>query len=165
MELAEQEKAFKVMTIKEARDKYYNLPPLGDDRDDKLVDGEKAPSDEPVPPQLQAFAGQAPEPEQPQRDDPETPAPTTPMDDQPDETPVRADLLRWQRKAYKRAKSGQRAACAFESDVIPGSLHAAIQGALETAETALDVRRVFGTLLGGDIEPERIKSVIWGSYP
>lgn len=164
MELAEQQTAFKVMTIKEARERYYNLPPLGDDRDEAIVEGEKAPSDNPTPPQLAAFTGQTPPPAEPEQPEPEQPTPADDTEDEADPD-MREDLLRWQRKAYKRAKAGQRAACAFESDVIPASLHAAIKGALESASTALDVRRIFGTLIGTDIEPERIKSVMWGNYP
>lgn len=169
LELQEQQVSFKVLTIKEVREKYYGLKPLGDERDDKIVDGDNAPSDEPTPPQLMPFTGQQPEQEQQaaEPEAPENPEPEREQDeDEEQRNPIRADLLHWQRKAYKRAKAGQVAAVPFESDVIPISLHAAIKGALEAAQTAADVRQIFGTLLGGDdINPTRVQQVTWWGYP
>jgi HK97 family phage portal protein len=167
MELQEQQSAFKVMTIKEVREKYYGLAPLGDDRDDKLVDGDKAPGD--TPPQLQAFTGQQP-PQEAQQEaaeqQPDTPMEAREEDDEPEENPIRADLIHWQRKAYKRAKSGQVAAVPFESEVIPVSLHAAISGALEGAQTGADVRRIFNPLINGfEVTPQHVKAAAWGTYP
>lgn len=155
-QLQEQQVAYRVLTIKEAREQFYNLPPLGDARDEKLVEGEAAPSDNPVPPQLQDFIGQPPDPEP----EPEPDQPEPPDEDDGDEKPpaVRADLLRWQRKAVKRAKAGQGGACPFESAAIPASLSEAIGGALEEAETPGEVRSVFRPVLDGHL-------LAWESYP
>lgn len=230
-QLQEQQVAYRVLTIKEAREQFYNLPPLGDARDDQLVEGDgvsvgeaspdgeaetpatgqKAseifgyhielgvvsrnearaslgldplaradedqlqdaqrrlsvvqaarlaglpleeslqlagmtidlPEPNPTPPQLAPFTGQQP----------------APAEDEDDDMPaVRADLLRWQRKAVKRAKAGQGGACPFESAAIPASLSEAIGGALEEAETPGEVRSVFRPVLDGHL-------LAWESYP
>ncbi len=62
------------------------------------------------------------------------------------------ELDKWQRKALKRLKNGQQAACEFDSEVLPANLSAAISGALETAITAADVRSTF-------------KAALWRQYP
>jgi hypothetical protein len=94
------------------------------------------------------------------------PEPNTPME-MPDDgeespNPMRADLLHWQRKAAKRAKAGRSPLCAFESEVIPAPLHAAIRGALELAQSAVDVREIFSALLDPDPNPA---AVVWRGYP
>jgi HK97 family phage portal protein len=62
------------------------------------------------------------------------------------------ELERWQRKALKRVKQHGKAACTFESEVIPAVLAAAIEGSLETvsgsqAEMAVAVKSIFGDAL------------------
>lgn len=69
------------------------------------------------------------------------------------DTSLRAELLRWQRKAWKRVKGGQDAACDFESDVIPPTLNAAIQGALEAAQDRAAITGIFDN------------AMTWGAYP
>jgi len=54
------------------------------------------------------------------------------------------DLRRWRDKSLKRVKEGKAAAVAFESRAIPAALMGAIEGALEEAKNAEQVRRVFG---------------------
>ena len=53
------------------------------------------------------------------------------------------ELKRWERKVLKRVKEGKRATVGFVCEAIPASLAGAIEGALEAAETAEDVKRVF----------------------
>lgn len=61
-----------------------------------------------------------------------------------DEADKALDLDRWLRMATRRFAEGHpEKALEFESEVIPPTLRAAIAGALEDAETADDVRRVF----------------------
>lgn len=151
MDLQEQQTAFQVLTVKEAREKYYQLEPLGDERDDQLVVGASAtpPGDESdmsnVPPQLQPFAGGQNEPEAPEPPEPDEP------EDEPE--PIKAELMTWQRKVIKRLKAERGAACEFESDVIPSALNASIFGALETVEDRSDVYRIFDD------------AILWGAYP
>ena len=63
-----------------------------------------------------------------------------------------AELRRWQRMAEKRIKEGKELR-EFESRVIEPSLHGAISGALESAKTAEDVKRVFDSV------------ITWRNYP
>jgi len=251
MELQEQQASYGLLTIQEAREKFYSLKPLGDERDLLLVSGVAPKQPDPaaetpasaetpeaarpilgyhieqgvvtknearaglnLPPQddtddqrlqdvqrrlavVQAavlakvdldnalllagltLAKPTPEPQpvptqlvpaQEQTDDMQPEPGNAPemMDneDEPEENLFRADLLHWQRKVYKRAKAGQSVLVPFESDVIPMSLSAAIKGALELAQTAMDVRQIFGTLLGEtEISPARVKQVTWWGYP
>jgi len=54
------------------------------------------------------------------------------------------DLDRWERKALRRFEEGKpHRALEFESVAIPDTLAEAIRGALETAQTAADVRAAF----------------------
>lgn len=59
-----------------------------------------------------------------------------------DTTAFTAELARWQRMADKRIKEG-REIRTFETDIIPRSLHASIDGALETARSTDDVKAIF----------------------
>lgn len=146
MDLKEQEIAFQVLTVKEIRERYYQLKPLGDERDDQLVSGATAapPKEEPEPVVM-----------------PPTPPPAPPaaMVEETEETPeddttLRDDLLRWQRKLSKRAKADKPIDdVSFESDVIPAVLHAAIEGALSATRTTDEIRAVFDDAL------------MWGAYP
>lgn len=146
MDLKEQEIAFQVLTVKEIRERYYQLEPLGDERDDQLVSGATAapPKEEPEPAMM-----------------PPTPPPAPPAvvveetEDTPeDDTTLRDDLLRWQRKLSKRAKADKPFDdVLFESDVIPAVLHAAIEGALSATRTTDEIRAVFDDAL------------MWGAYP
>jgi len=68
-------------------------------------------------------------------------------------SPAKTDLQRWQVKAMKRIKAGKPASCEFESDYISPALRGAISGALESCETADDVKAAFR------------QSVIWVNYP
>jgi HK97 family phage portal protein len=65
-------------------------------------------------------------------------------DDERDE--LTEELGRWARMAEKRVKDG-RDIREFETDIIPGSLHAAITGALESVETPEDVKLIFDNAL------------------
>ena len=57
-----------------------------------------------------------------------------------------AELRRWQRMAEKRIREGKELR-EFETSVIEPSLHGAISGALETAKTVSDVKRVFDSVI------------------
>jgi len=61
------------------------------------------------------------------------------------------DLEKWQRKSKKRLKADKSPAVTFESDHIPATLGAAIEGALEEASTEEQIAQVF--------------SDIWLGYP
>ena len=69
----------------------------------------------------------------------------------PEKTLQEIDLEKWERKALKRLQRHQEPFCAFSSDNIPLVLSGAIEGALETAQTADDVKAVF--------------SNVWITYP
>ena len=56
---------------------------------------------------------------------------------------MRADLSKWRRKAEKRLKNGTTPAVGFESEYIPGTMKAAIMGALEGVETVEGLATVF----------------------
>lgn len=56
---------------------------------------------------------------------------------------VRTDLLKWERKAIKRVKSGKTAAVEFESPFLPDNLKAAIMPMLQRCTSPSDVRQVF----------------------
>ena len=56
-----------------------------------------------------------------------------------------AELRRWRVFAERRVRDGRKLR-EFRSDIIPAVLHAAISGALETAKTTDDVRRVFAVM-------------------
>lgn len=62
---------------------------------------------------------------------------------EPPPDPQAVDLAKWARKAIKRLNAGTSAACEFESNAIPPARAGAIAGALKTATTVEDVRRVF----------------------
>ena len=51
------------------------------------------------------------------------------------------DLDKWQRKALKRIQRGKNPACTFESDYIPVTTIAAIEGALESTTNQPDLVR------------------------
>jgi HK97 family phage portal protein len=63
-----------------------------------------------------------------------------------------AELRRWQRMAEKRIKEG-KGLREFETSIIEPSLHGAISGALESAKSVEDVRRVFDQVIA------------WRGYP
>jgi hypothetical protein len=63
-----------------------------------------------------------------------------------------AELRRWQRMAEKRIREGKELR-EFETRLIEPSLHGAISGALETAKSAEDVKRVFDSV------------ITWRNYP
>lgn len=71
----------------------------------------------------------------------ETPTITTPPPSSR-KSEIQEELERWQRMAEKRVKAG-KAIRAFESEVIPLSLKASIEGALDKAQTVDDVKSVF----------------------
>lgn len=79
------------------------------------------------------------------------PEPQEAEGDKPDA--VKADLDRWERKALKRLKATKSAACEFDSEHLDAARIGAVFGALQTAESADDVRRVFR-----DVK-------VWGDYP
>jgi len=152
MELQEQAMAFKVMTVAEAREKYHQLPPLNDERDNKIVDGPPEPGtmQPALPPGMPAAQPDGKQPEPP-NEDKEVAGQRT-SDEEPDEG-MKADLLRWQRKAIKRVKAGKDALCEFESEDIPHTLAEAIKGALEVAAGIDGARRVFQSALSWDSYP------------
>jgi len=69
------------------------------------------------------------------------------------ETPFEADMRRWQRKASKRLRNGQEAACEFDSERIPAALAGAIYGSLAGCETAEQIKTLFE------------QSLTWEGYP
>ncbi len=62
---------------------------------------------------------------------------------------IRSDLSRWERKAINALKRGKGADVEFTSDKIPLQLQAAITDALGSAETAKDIKTVFGNIWMG----------------
>ena len=72
----------------------------------------------------------------------------------------RDDLRRWERKALRRAKAGKSPAAAFQSDLIPPALHAAISGALEGVKSQAAIKAVFRAAAE---RPSHVHT--WGGYP
>jgi hypothetical protein len=118
--------------------------PLEIERVSKVLDLFKPePKPTPVPPTPVEQLYNAPQaPAQP-------PVETPPSAD----TPMKADLFKWQTKALKRLKGGKPAACEFDSDHIPDSLAGAIAGALDAAQTVEEVKSAFNDAL------------VWSQYP
>lgn len=75
--------------------------------------------------------------------DEEENAPQKPNDKDGQKGALGDDLRKWQRKATDRVKAGKRAACQFESAIIPPATRQRITTGLEKAATADDVRAVF----------------------
>jgi HK97 family phage portal protein len=150
MDLSEQEQAGKVMTIAEIRERYYDLPPLGDERDDKLVAQAGNPfgsSSGPnpfadnfngnKPPQLDSGKEEAPE------DDVEEPVKAR-REVQPTKAQqVRDELRTWERFVVKRLKAGQQSWREFKAEFVPAALKAAIEGGLDAVSTPEGARLVF----------------------
>jgi hypothetical protein len=83
-----------------------------------------------------------------------TPATTTSTaaDESQTSKAVEAELRKWRQVAVKRAKDGKLQKV-FESSVIDPLLHKAVSAQLAKAQTADEVRAVFGPLIGGDAPP------------
>ena len=72
-----------------------------------------------------------------------------PLDDRIDETPVderTTELRKWQKFAEKRVKEGKELR-EFETSIIEPSLQGAINGALEGAKTAEEVKHIFDSVI------------------
>jgi len=149
MDLNEQEQAHKVMTVAEVREKYFDLPPLGDERDDKLVAqaGNPFGSSGPNP-----FANNSNGNKPPQLDDGKEEAPEDvaeePVKARREVQPTKAQMVRdelrtWERFVVKRIKAGQQSWREFKAEFVPAALKAAIEGGLEAVSTPEGARLVF----------------------
>lgn len=154
MDLAEQEQAGKVQTVGEIRQHFYNLPLLGDERDNLLVTQAGSP-----------FGGTGNNPftgdnKLPQLDNgkkEESPK-DEPVKARVEVRPTKAQLMRdelsaWERFVVKRLKKGQESWREFKAEFIPSGLYGAIEGGLETVSTPEGARLVFA-------DAER-----WHGYP
>ena len=150
IELQEQQAYEKAHTINEIRKEYYNDDPLTDERGDLLPAEITGPTGigptykepQPIPAQLQPFAGQQEQPdEMMQEEERNKKEADIPEDD--DEQVAKADLLRWQRKVTKRMKAGHDALVDFDSELISDGLKCAVLHGLEHVETVDEVRDVF----------------------
>lgn len=162
MDLNEQAEAQKVMTVEEVRERYYQLGPLGDERDKLLVTQAGSPfaggiMDNPFeggsrnngnkPGQLDSGNEEAPE------DDVEEPVKAR-IEVQPTKAQLMRDELgAWERFVVKRLKGGQQSWREFVTDHVPDTLKAAIEGGLEAVKTADEARLVFQDALA------------WHQYP
>jgi len=137
--LREQEAFERTHTVKEVREEIYGDDPLGDERDDLLLS------------QVSQSSGQKQEVVNPVNNAQPDNMMAQPPDTQPNnadaQTPVKADLARWQRKALKRI--GQ--AVPFDSDVIPSDMREKIEAALPACKTEADVRNVFSVNVKSEI--------------
>jgi len=140
MDLQEQANAFQLMTVAEARERYYDLPPLGDARDNEIVAGGGA-----VPPQFPIGPTAQPEWGGALGDE------TTGIIEEDD--PFKTDLDKWRKKAIKSMKAGKGARVNFSSPNIPGTLKASLAGALEAVDNVAAVQRLFESALN------------WRGYP
>ena len=164
MELQEQAAFERSHTIDEIRKERYGDQPLGDERGDLL------PAQ--VSPQSSIIVGQPPPmPAEPPRfletggeqgNDDETEGQVKAADRVIDVTPttspaqlLRDELQTWQRWASKRIKAG-KGWREFETEHIPSTLKAAIEGALEVAQSTKDVSQVFADALTWEV---------WEGYP
>lgn len=152
IDLQEQGEYARTHTIDEIRAEYYEDDPIGDDRGKllpaeigtetllKLEDG-AIPEKQPVPEQLQPFAGVDNEPQ----DEAEPPDSEEPSETQPEAEPapdnaemMKADLDRWQAKSKKRGKLAP-----FESEHIPAHVRAAVEVAgFDWVERWYSIKRV-----------------------
>ncbi|MCA0455657.1 MAG: phage portal protein [Chloroflexi bacterium] len=104
------------------------------------------------PPPVTPVTETAPTVQEPQQDAP--PEEVKAHIHTPVETPVNADLARWQTVATKRLKEGKLAkALDFESAVIRPTLMESIKGALEAVKDAADIKHIFADAME------------WASYP
>ena len=131
LELRQQEAFERSHTVEEVRAEFYGDEPLGDERDNLFPSQITSASAKPEPPQ----PPQNPVNNAMPNDTMNQPAPDT----QPQDTAMKADLSRWQRKALK--KVGQFVP--FESDAIPYDIRERIETNLAGCKTEMDVRRLF----------------------
>jgi len=153
LELQEQQAFEKAHTINEIRKEYYDDEPLGDERGDLLPAEITGPTGigptykepQPIPAQLQAFAGQqtADEEQEEQTLEQRMNKKEEDVPEEEDEQAAKADLLRWQRKVTKRIKAGHDALVDFDSELIGDGLKCAVLHGLEHSETVEEVRDVF----------------------
>jgi hypothetical protein len=133
LELLEQDAYERTHTLEEVRKKYYQEEGLGDERDDL------------IPSQINATSGVKVE---------TPPVPITPptellpedkpedlTEEPPDETPVKADLMRWKR--YSLRTFGKAEFTKFEGRDIPEPAARAIRARLGACKNTLDVAGVF----------------------
>lgn len=155
MALQEETNSFKYMTVAEVRAE-HGLEALGDERDDKLVDG---PGE--TPPQLQDFNNPPPNVQVSKPDIPmltegqngkQMPAGKAVIDVTPLD-PLEDELNKWRRKAVKAVKRGKSAAVDFESDEIPEALAESIAGSLEAVQAPEQVQAIFTS------------AIQWRAYP
>jgi HK97 family phage portal protein len=165
MELKEQETAFKIMTVNEIRERFWDLEPISDERGDKLVDGpgetpqqfqSESNKDKDRHPMLEGSRDNSRQDGNPDNDDDALPAKAKVIEVQPTKSQkMRDELEQWQRFVYKRIKAGKSVQSLrdFEAEHIPASLKGAIEGALEAIEGAEDVKSVFSD------------AIAWQGYP
>jgi HK97 family phage portal protein len=124
LELQERAEYSKVHTVNEIREKYDGEGKLEDERGELMLV------------QLNTYTPYQPEPEVPADESNEV------MDAEGD-TDIKADMLKWKRKALKAVKDGKSAAVKFDSDTLSDALVVEIQQGLQKAKTAGDVKAVF----------------------
>lgn len=124
-------------TLDEVRVEMFKNKKIGDERGDLIASQITAASGQPEPPVGDAQAD-VPQDTQPQAET-MTPEPE-PEDDTQDEQ-VKADLLRWKRKA--RRAFGTAEAHTFTDSTIPAELHAQIVDGIKAAKSADELEGVF----------------------
>jgi len=115
LELKEQEAFALTHVIDEIRNKYYEDPPIGDERGKMLI--------------AEVRSGTVKQEAQPQPQ----------QDTQQPPDPMQADMAKWQRKAAK--KVGQ--VVTFESEHIPADVFARVLAGLPACKSADDVKSLF----------------------
>jgi HK97 family phage portal protein len=137
IELLEQQEFAKTHTIDQINEKYYQEPPLGDERGNLFpaeigsgMTDARNPADKPppvLPPQFGSQPGQPPAP------------------DALAQAQKRLDLVRWQRKVTKGLAAGRLPAdVVFDPDYLTDAEAMPIRAALKKAQRAEDVAQAFG---------------------
>lgn len=125
-ELEESDRAEKVLTINEMRQRFWGAQPLEDERGSKLVA------------EIQSVGLGAPEYE------PQLPGQINPISSiVPSARSVTDDLRKWRSKAVKSVRTGNGAAVPFRTNAIQAKLVAEIAAGLEQAQTLDDVKSIF----------------------
>jgi HK97 family phage portal protein len=128
------------MTRMERRKRFWNLGPLGDDRDNEIPGAASAPQ-----PGYDTGYPQLPNPQN-------AVIPSARSLD----SDILADLRRWKRLALKSLEAGKPAAIEFRSTAIPADMMDAISAELKSAGDATDVKDLFAQWMTGEASTKAV---------
>ena len=137
----------KIMTVEELRREYKQLDPLGDERDDLLLSQVTATTGQPVPEPAAPIVPPA-DTTQPMNE-PSMDALNNQVADVPQETPMKAELLKWKR--YSIRTFGKATFRKFESATLPDAVMREVRVRLGACKSVLDVADVFEGAMSKDV--------------